>query len=275
MRTREVYSTIRGTLMCSPSLMLAQVETDRRDAEFDTRKAGIGGIIRSKRNEGLRKKEEVRVAFQDLDSLMAKANDMVKLATRLAALQGKEQTSSSSSPGDDGGPSQDVLHQYMHDLGIQSPVTRATAGNRFLVELARELADFAVKALAESHAGMVGLPDVYCLFNRARGTELISPEDLVNACKLFEALKLPVRLRTFESGVLAVEGVGHSDAELSKRVSDLARRIGSLTALDVSQAEGVSILVALETLMSAEQHEVLCRDDAAEGLVFYPNAFVT
>jgi hypothetical protein len=38
--------------------------------------------------------------------------------------------------------------------------------------------------------GMMALTDVYCLFNRARGTELVSPHDLLHACELFEDEKL-------------------------------------------------------------------------------------
>lgn len=47
-----------------------------------------------------------------------------------------------------------------------------------------QLADFLVAPMARS-GGMMPLPDVYCLYNRARGTELISPDDLASAVKLF------------------------------------------------------------------------------------------
>ena len=40
---------------------------------------------------------------------------------------------------------------------------------------------------------------------RARGTALISPEDLLDACKLLESLHLGMRLRRFPSGVNVVE----------------------------------------------------------------------
>ena len=52
---------------------------------------------------------------------------------------------------------------------------------------------------------MMTVTDVYCFFNRARGTELISPEDLYRSCVLFDELQLPVRLRKFDSGVLVVQ----------------------------------------------------------------------
>ena len=39
------------------------------------------------------------------------------------------------------------------------------------------------------------LTDVYCRVNRARGLELMSPEDLVNACQMLEPMQLPVRMQ--------------------------------------------------------------------------------
>lgn len=51
-------------------------------------------------------------------------------------------------------------------------------GARYHTELSRQLADFLEGPLARC-GGMISLPDVYCLFNRARGTELVSPDDLL------------------------------------------------------------------------------------------------
>lgn len=43
-----------------------------------------------------------------------------------------------------------------------------------------QLADFLAPRV-ERAGGMMTLPDVYCLFNRARGAELVSPDDLLAA----------------------------------------------------------------------------------------------
>ncbi len=59
-----------------------------------------------------------------------------------------------------------------------------TAGARYHTELSRQLADFLAAPLARAR-GLLQLPDVYCLFNRARGTELVSPDDLLKAIALF------------------------------------------------------------------------------------------
>lgn len=48
------------------------------------------------------------------------------------------------------------------------------------MELCRQLADFLHEPL-ERAGGLMPLTDVYCLFNRARGSELVSPDDLLAA----------------------------------------------------------------------------------------------
>ncbi|RVW23844.1 Vacuolar protein sorting-associated protein 36 [Vitis vinifera] len=72
------------------------------------------------------------------------------------------------------------------------------------------LADF-VKIPLEKAGGMINLIDIYCLFNRARGTgfviffKLISPEDLLQACSIWEKFDVPVMLRKFDSGVMVIQ----------------------------------------------------------------------
>ena len=67
----------------------------------------------------------------------------------------------------------------------------------------------------KANAGIMALPDVFCLFNRARGTELVSPDDLLAAVRLFSIIGAPLHLRTFSSGLLVVQSSSHSDAEVS------------------------------------------------------------
>ncbi len=59
------------------------------------------------------------------------------------------------------------------------------------------------------------LPDVYCLFNRARGAELISPDDLLTAVRLLPTFGAQLNFRQFASGVLVVQSVAHSDEKVS------------------------------------------------------------
>ena len=63
--------------------------------------------------------------------------------------------------------------------------------------------------------GLLALTDVYCIFNRARGTELVSPDDLLAAGKLFPQLGASMQLKRFTSGVLVVQSNSHSTEQAS------------------------------------------------------------
>lgn len=62
--------------------------------------------------------------------------------------------------------------------------------------------------------GMMAMADVYCLFNRARGTELVSPDDLLQACTCFPQAGVPLRIKEFSTGALAVQSQSHSTEQV-------------------------------------------------------------
>nr|XP_046173835.1 vacuolar protein-sorting-associated protein 36-like [Oncorhynchus gorbuscha] len=113
---------------------------------------------------------------------------------------------------------------YLLSMGIANPVTREThgSGTHYHLQLAKQLGDILLAPL-EERGGMMALTEVYCLVNRARGMELLSPEDLVNACKMFESLKQPLRLRIFDSGVMVVQLQSHSEEEMISSALDNVR----------------------------------------------------
>ena len=57
---------------------------------------------------------------------------------------------------------------------------------------------------------MLTLPDAYCLFNRARGAELISPDDMSEARRLWKRLNLPYTVSKMASGVTVIHSTSNS-----------------------------------------------------------------
>lgn len=118
------------------------------------------------------------------------------------------------------------------------------------------------------------LTDVYCRFNRARGMELVSPEDLINAANMFSAVNIPLRLRSFDSGVLVIQVLSHNDEEVIRTTRQMLDEKSSLTAEELAHLAKVSVMLARERLLVTEQAGKACRDDSVEGLRFYPNFLV-
>ena len=65
----------------------------------------------------------------------------------------------------------------------------------------------------------MAVTDVYCRVNRARGMELLSPEDLLNASRLLAPMGLPIVLRKFDSGVMVLQARSHDDNAVVEAVS--------------------------------------------------------
>lgn len=97
-----------------------------------------------------------------------------------------------------------LLNSLMLDMGIISPVTRENAGSAYYHQLARQLAEFLTTCMP-NYGGIMTLSDIYCLFNRARGVELVSPDDLFEACHLQQVLQLGFHMRKFASGLIVLQ----------------------------------------------------------------------
>jgi ESCRT-II complex subunit VPS36 len=64
-------------------------------------------------------------------------------------------------------------------------VTRLSAGREYHQQLARQIGDILLtNSRLRRLGGMITLSDVYCIYNRARGTELVSPDDVLEASKM-------------------------------------------------------------------------------------------
>ncbi|KAJ2888771.1 Vacuolar protein-sorting-associated protein 36, partial [Coemansia aciculifera] len=228
--------------------------------EPPARQTGGGGIstILSTAQQSERARDAtLRSAFADLDALTAQAKDIVGMAEHLATqLRGR-----SVEGGSEGG-SEQAFRQYLLALGIDSPVTRDSAGAVFHSELARELCDYLEHYVAQC-GGSVALVDAYCLYNRAREFTPVYPEDFVQACHCFADLRLPLHLREYPSGLLALEDAASADDEaVLARIDSYMASFGPLTASDLAAIDDCSLALAEERLWLAERHARVCRDEA-------------
>jgi hypothetical protein len=93
-------------------------------------------------------------------------------------------------------------------------------------------------SMAYGIGGMITLTDLYCIFNRARGTELVSPDDLLKAASIAKHLGLGLRLRVFPSGVKVLQGDAYSEAAMGKRIlSVIEADVTAVTAGGTGAAE--------------------------------------
>ncbi|XP_026675116.1 vacuolar protein-sorting-associated protein 36, partial [Ceratina calcarata] len=259
----------------TPAMLLNHPDTNTKNSgdvnkplpQIKTR-TGIIGIERSLQEQQKATDESISMAFQDLKKLMEMAKDMVSISKTISAKIRERQ-------GDITEDETVRFKSYLMSLGIDDPVTRDAYknSNEYVKQLARELANILEEPIKEV-GGMMTLTDVYCRVNRARGLELISPEDLLNASRQLASLALPVVLRIFDSGVMVLQARSLEDDSIAGVIADLIKEKGSLTAEELAQSGGISVLLARERLLVTEKKGKACRDDTIEALRFYPNLFL-
>ncbi|KAJ1476381.1 EAP30/Vps36 family-domain-containing protein [Baffinella frigidus] len=225
-------------------------------------------------------------ALGDLDGLMLHAREMVDIAERMKRLLADEEAKGAAREGGEKGV-QGEYAQLLLNTGIVSPVSKEVAGaDLFHAELSGQLADFLLPILEGQPDGkggtstgglkMMTLTDIYCLYNRARGIDMVSPADLHKACELFQPRGVPLRLKAFASGVLVVQ----SEKAMGDTASDALQQLLSstpagVTAAHLSQALGYTMRVSRDLLEKSESDGEICRDDSIEGLRFFPNFIQT
>jgi ESCRT-II complex subunit VPS36 len=218
----------------------------------------------------------------DAEQLLQEAGELLQVIQRYTVMLQKYNTSAEGS--DD--PDQQKLVGLLADMGMTSATAinstihhpRNNRDKQEYYELtARQIADFLIPRFQKQSkesvnaVPMMSLTDVYCLFNRARGTNLLSPEDVQQSCAVLNELNLGLSQRVFpDSGVIVVQ----YDRQLRMTENRIVGMCPT-TPLEASHVLKLSPLLALEQLEEAERLGWVCRDVTLETIRFYPNKFLT
>ncbi|KAI8896601.1 EAP30/Vps36 family-domain-containing protein [Globomyces pollinis-pini] len=261
----DIYKLLENNIE-QKSWVIRQESVEEAISSVRIHGGGVAGILKNIEETNKKRDNTVQDSFADLESLMEKASELTKLADILTSKLSSSQDVSIE---------QQQFQNIIQELGIIQPVTKKSSGSSYHKELAKELSDFLTKYSIQSPSSMYSLCDIFCIFNRARGISLVSPDDVYRASMLLEQLSLPFRLREFESGIMVLQPSNHNDDLVASRILELlTERPNGITPSDLSRQEKISVLVAKEQLLMMEKSGLTCRDDTIQGLIFYPNLFL-
>ncbi|KAK3116818.1 Vacuolar protein-sorting-associated protein 36 [Teratosphaeriaceae sp. CCFEE 6253] len=258
-----------------------------RSSTPQQRIVGIAGLER--RGAELRHLNQtvIGTAFEDLEALMTSAKEVIAMAEQFAKHNGN-----------DSAEARNLLSDSASALGLVTTKDMLGSGSSsetlYLTELSRNLAEFLTddrRGVLRKEGGIMSLVDLWAVFNRTRnGIELISPLDFEKAAERWDTLRLPIRLRTFKSGLRVVQERSRTDektiASLLSWLREpqyafpppeddaLGQRFGrGVTAQQTAERFGWSVGVATEELEMAEETGAVCRDQSLDGIRFWENHF--
>ncbi|KAH9943659.1 EAP30/Vps36 family-domain-containing protein [Amylocystis lapponica] len=249
--------------------------------------SGINGILRNVETTAVTAQIDLEDALQDLEALMVKWKDMVKLAKDLnerltaAASSTAVNTASGAPPLTTTAVEPEeatFIRSSLSQLGLQmtnAPVTLDMMRDerRWTEELAKELAGVLQGRGREGEGvmrqrGIVGLDEVWGGWNRARGVALIPPSTFLQVLPLLPVhTSPPIHMRTFpSSGLLVLHTPPYTKAAFAARLVGLLSLAGPKSTAEVAQEDGLPIPLAQEMVSEVEDEGEICRDEGGSGI---------
>jgi hypothetical protein len=234
--------------------------------------AGVGGIIRRQDRDITAATVAQTESLSDMQALVRNAQEVVRVIQQYSALKNSGQDEAEA----------DEMEDILRSLGSVVPVSKRSASSSsssFYSEVAAQVSELLLKSgRIQRMGGIVSATDAYYLYNRARGSSsLISPDDFLLALDSLPGTSQGghgLCLHRYPTGVNVIRLRECSDEDICRRVLDLCRSKGrGLSSVAAASALGVSVLVAKEQLLLAEDRGILVRDQGVHGLLFYPNLF--
>ncbi|EDR22863.1 vacuolar protein-sorting-associated protein, putative [Entamoeba dispar SAW760] len=200
------------------------------------------------------------IAFQSLDMMIQCYNELDKIATKFLkeSILEKENQEYQS------------LITY---LVINAPVTRNLYGNNYEEALMDEIDEFCHLYFLKKREMAIMLPDLYAIYNRARGT-LVSPEELRNACELLNNKGKYVGLMNINKSLIIHER-DFTLENFQNTVLNVLKSAQKISSFTIAQHYGVQYAIVKSLMDQLEQNELICRDESEEGIMYYENLFNT
>lgn len=244
---------------------------------------GIAGLEQQRKQSQQDNEIVIGAAFEDLESLMALDKEVSALAQKIAREFGDDANRTDF----------DIDQQEGPEPGMIATKDMLSNGSDklYISELARNLAEYVTderRGLLRKRGGTMSLVDLWATFNRSLdGVELVSPVDFQKATAMWADLGLPVRLRQFKSGLMAVQYAFTSDERTIEQIKKWLESLRSIppeqsewdwsrfgcgvTAQDAAKKFGWNLGIASEELEMAEEKGALVREESIEGLKFWLN----
>ncbi|KAH3679769.1 hypothetical protein WICMUC_000735 [Wickerhamomyces mucosus] len=225
---------------------------------------GIHSLSKIQDDQNAENEAIINSSLDDFETLLNKANEIMKLTNSFKTLI----------------PDSNLLNQVKHSIFDDNNTTNIQNSQQ---ELSRQISEFLLdNGTLENQGGIISLLDLFVLYNRSRiGFQLISPIDLIESCKLFSKLNLPLILQKIDKIYVIIQSNNKYSKNLLKNLYNFVKIYGILdgynfkfvTMLQISEFFQWSLLITEQILKLAIELEFLVIDQQISGIYYYLNEF--
>lgn len=183
----------------------------------------------------------------DFESLKERSKKLVAVAEQIKTKLARKELDADSEE-------MKEIQSVMFNMGMasdfQSLVSKTSGSGKFHTELSKEIERFLLQAM-ENLGGVVGLIDLYCMYNRARGTDMISPEDLKKASQIMDQTSSNFMLKEYPSGVKTIQSRMFSTDTYYRKMAEVLNKNPGLTLLRLAEHMHINEILIKEHICKA------------------------
>ena len=119
------------------------------------------------------------------------------------------------------------LNGILSKIGFVDPVTKEVSGSDFYLNLGEQINEFFCQYFSSNpNIKVLTLIDAYCIYNRARGANTISPKDMTQALKYFEKNNYQIMVKNFNNEMIVLHTKEYSNKNILAMVNDYMSKSG-------------------------------------------------
>ena len=176
--------------------------------------SGIGmGRIKNIMNQKIEKDSKlISSSFSGIENLRKNAESMIELAKEIRVKLGNQNSE---------------LNGILSKIGFVDPVTKEVSGSDFYLNLGEQINEFFCQYFSSNpNIKVLTLIDAYCIYNRARGANTISPKDMTQALKYFEKNNYQIMVKNFNNEMIVLHSKEYSNKNILAMVNDYMSKSG-------------------------------------------------
>ena len=176
--------------------------------------SGIGmGRIKNIMNQKIEKDSKlISSSFSGIENLRKNAESMIELAKEIRVKLGNQNSE---------------LNGILSKIGFVDPVTKEVSGSDFYLNLGEQINEFFCQYFSSNpNIKVLTLIDAYCIYNRARGANTISPKDMTQALKYFENNNHQVLVKNFNNEMIVLHTKEYSSDNILVLITNFMKKNG-------------------------------------------------
>jgi hypothetical protein len=211
--------------------------------------------------------EKINSAFTDITSLKSHVKEMISLAQIIRSninINAKIEDANSKE-----------INSVLSKIGFVDPVTKEVSGSEYYVKLAEQINEYFDDYFKKNpKVKVITLIDAYCVYNRARGGNTISPKDMKQALDNFKNVTQKVMWKNYNNEMIVLHTKDYSNENILEMVKKFMtdNKKKSINGKELAEILNVGNVILEKILIEDMLKEgYLLEDESDLDVVYYQN----